>query len=174
VHTQNHFCATGSMISVTVPKAQLNANFDLGITVRMVHGNNNGIFSSCVQVACDGTYGNGCAPVGGSAPLLDAVDPCPLAGTSLDLELSNATIGSLGVLGLGLSRVNVPVLGCELLIAPVAGTVVVPIDASGEGTFSLPLPLGSAGFELTAQTFVLDAAGPQGFTATNGFFARVR
>lgn len=174
VHTQNHFCASGNLVSVTVARAALTAAFGVGISVKMVDGNNPSVQSSCVTVACDGKYGVGCAPAGGAgAPVLDALEPCPLAGGSLDLQVSNGAAQSLGVLGLGLTRVQFPVFGCELLIGSIGGTAIVSIDASGNGGFVLPIPAGIAGFELTAQTFVLDVNGPQGFTATNGLLARI-
>lgn len=172
-HTANHFCAQGSMVAITVPATAFVAGFGAGSTVYLVHGNNPGVRSSCVDVVCDGVFGAGCAGAGG-VPLLGALDACPLAGTSADLTLGNGPAGSLAVLGLGLGQATLPLFGCNVLLGTVLATVVVPFDGQGNGAFSIPLPPGTAGASFTAQAFTLDAGGPQGFGATNGMLVRVR
>jgi hypothetical protein len=171
-HVQNHFCTSGNNVSVTVPLAAFNAGFGPHVPVFMVHGNNGGVRSACVDVGSNGAFGSGCAGVAG-VPLLDAVDDCPPAGTSLDARITGSAPGSLAVLGFGAGQGSLPLLGCNLLLGSVLATTVVVLDGSGAGTFSLPLPAGSTGFQLTMQAFVLDAAGPQGFAATNGLLVRV-
>lgn len=171
-HVANHFCAQGTNVSITLPSTAFLAGFGPGISVFLVHGNNPGVQSSCVTVDCDGVYGTGCAGATG-VPVLDAVDACPPAGGQLDLDVSNGAVGSLAVLGFGLQQTSIPLFGCTLLLTPVLATTVVFLDGTGSGTFSLPLPPGIGGASITAQAFVLDTAGPQGFSATNGMLVRI-
>ncbi len=172
-HVQNHFCASGNMVAVTLPSTAFVAGFGPGISVFMVHGNNGGVASPCVTVGCEGGYGAGCAGTSG-IPVLDAITECPPAGGSCDLLLTNGPPASLAVLGFGLTQGSFPLFGCNLLIGgALLGTVVVPFDGSGAGSLSLPLPPGSNGFTFTVQAFALDAGGPQGFSATNGLLVRV-
>jgi hypothetical protein len=166
-HVQNHWCASGTQVVSTVPLAMFNAGFGPNIPVFMVHGNNGNVRSGCLDVVGDGKYGTGCAGSGG-VPVLDTANALPLAGTTIDLDVTNGPAGSLAVLGFGLSPTGIPVLGCNLLISPVLATVVVAFDGSGAGTFPLPLPVTSVGAVFTAQAFALDVGGPQGFSATNG------
>lgn len=171
-HVANHFCAQGTNVSVTVPASAFVAGFGPRVPVFLVHGNNGGVRSGCVVVTCDGEYGTGCAGSTG-VPGLDAADDCPLAGTSLDLQLSAAAPASLAVLGLGLTTGNVPLFGCDLLLGGVQGTALIVLDPAGAGSFSLALPPGVGGFTFALQAYVLDAAGPQGFAATNGLRVRI-
>jgi hypothetical protein len=171
-HVANHFCAQGTNVSITLPSTAFVSGFGPGISVFMVHGNNPGVQSPCVTVECDGVFGIGCAGATG-VPVLDSVNACPPAGGQLDLDVSNAAAGSLAVLGFGLGQTSIPLFGCTLLLNPVLATTVVVLDGSGNGTFVLPLPPGTTGASITAQAFVLDAAGPQGFSATNGLLVRI-
>lgn len=171
-HVQNIFCTQGNQVSVTVPMTAFVAGFGPGVPVFMVHGNNSGVFSVCMTVGCDGTYGSGCAGISGS-PALAANDDCPPSGSNLDLTISNGLPGSIAVLGFGLSQTSLPLLGCNLLLGTVVGTLAVPFDGTGAGTFSWPLPVGSGGAVFTTQAFALDGGGPQGFSATNGLVIRV-
>jgi len=171
-HFANVFCTQGPQVTVTLPASAFLAGFGPGSTVFMVHGNNSSVASSCVTVGCNGSYGTGCAGTAG-VPVLTANSDCPPAGTTLAVGIGNALPGSIAVLGFGLGQANVPVLGCQLLLGSVLGTAAVPFDAAGNGTFALPLPAGSAGVEFTLQAFAIDAAGPQGFSATNGRLIRV-
>ena len=171
-HVQNIFCTSGTMVTVTQPMSAFVTGFGPGISVFMVHGNNGGVASPCVTVECNGAYGTGCAGSAG-VPVLDAVDDCPPSPGSMDLIVTNGPPASIGVLGFGDQQVNVPVFGCNLLIAPILATVVVVFDANGGASFSLPLPAGLSGVSVTTQVFALDAAGPQGFSATNGLLIRI-
>lgn len=172
-HVNNLFCTPGSFVSVTVPMMSFVAGFGPGVPVYMVHGNNNGVFSACVDVGCNGAYGSGCAGTVGT-PALAANDDCPPSGTTLDLTVSNGPPGSIAVLGFGLSQTSLPLFGCNLLINTIVSTVAVPFSGSGAGTLSFPLPIGSGGAVFTTQAFTLDGGGPQGFAATNGLLLRVR
>lgn len=171
-HVANHFCTQGNMVSVTVPSTAFVAGFGPGIPVFLVHGNNPNVRSACVNVVCDGIYGTGCAG-GTGIPSLTAIDACPPWGGSLDLTLGNGPPGSLAVLGLGLAQIVFPLFGCDLLIAGVQVTAIVPLNGSGVGNLSLLLPPGSGSFTFTMQAYVLDAAGPEGFSATNGLLVEI-
>jgi hypothetical protein len=171
-HFANIFCTQGNMVSVTMPSTAFVAGFGAGDSVFMVHGNNSNVRSACVTVECNGAFGSGCAGTSGT-PVLGAVSACPPAGGSLDFVIANGPVGSVAILGLGLTQTNFPLLGCNLLIGSVAGTATVIFDGFGDGGFSLPLPASSAGFALTAQAFTLDNGGPKGFAATNGLLVRV-
>lgn len=171
-HAQNFFCAQGSMVSVTVPLTSFVAGFGPGADVFLVHGNNAGVRSACVTVACSGVYGVGCAGAAG-VPALSAANSCPPAPGTLDLTVSNALPLGIGVLGFGAVQANLPVLGCNLLIGGITLTSVVLTDAGGTGIFALPLPPAAAGLDFAVQCFLLDTAGPQGFAATNGIAVQV-
>lgn len=171
-HVQNWFCSSGNNVSITLPSTAFVAGFGPGINVYMVHGNNSGVFSPCVAVGCNGTYGAGCAGVLG-VPTLAATSDCPVSGTSVTFTVANGLPSSVAVLGFGVGQASFPVLGCTLLLGSLIVTATVPFDGAGVGTFPLPLPPGSAGFQLTTQAFALDPTGPQGFTATNGLLIRV-
>ncbi|HEX6811412.1 MAG TPA: hypothetical protein VF384_07305 [Planctomycetota bacterium] len=171
-HVQNHFCTSGTNVTITVPLSAFVAGFGPDVTVFMVHGNNPGVFSPCVTVECNGAYGTGCAGTFG-IPVLDAVDDCPTSPGTLDLLLTNGPPGSLAVLGFGDQQFSFPIFGCELLIAPLLLTTVVAFDGSGASSFSVPLPPGLGNLSLTMQAFALDLGGPEGFSATNGLLARI-
>lgn len=171
-HTQNWFCTQGSQISITLPGTAFLASFGPGTPVFMVHGNNGGVASPCVTVGCNGAYGTGCAGAFGIPTLMTSSD-CPANGTTLDFHLHNGFPSSVAVLGLGFTQANLPVLGCNLLISPVVGTIAVFFDGMGHGTFPFALPVGSGGATFTAQAFTIDAGGPQGFAATNARLIRV-
>jgi hypothetical protein len=60
-----------------------------------------------------------------------------------------------------------------VLLGSVLVTVFVPLDGSGAGAFPFALPIGTTGAAFTSQAYVIDAGGPQGFSATNGLLIRV-
>jgi hypothetical protein len=172
-HVQNHFCTQGANVTISVPLSAFVGPFGPGIPVFMHHGNNSGVRSACVTVGCNGAYGPACNGSGGP-PVLGSPDVCPPAGGSLQLALTNGLPGSLAILGLGLAQANLPVLGCTLLVDAIGATVFLPLDGTGAAALSIPLPPGINGLSVTAQAFVLDGGGPQGFAATNGLRIRIR
>jgi hypothetical protein len=172
-HVQNLFCTSGSMVTVTLPPNAFVAGFGPGVPVFMVHGNNSGVASPCVTVGCNGAYGAGCAGSTG-VPVLDASDDCPPAGTTVNLSITNGPPGAFAVRGFGFGQGSLPVLGCGVLVAAVVATLVVQLDGSGGHVFPFALPISSTGVSFTTQAFVVDAGGPQGFSATNGVLVRVR
>lgn len=71
------------------------------------------------------------------------------------------------LLGLGLRRIDAPLLGGVMVPLPDVVTVLV-LDAQGQASYSTPLPHGlPAGIALHSQAWIIDATGPQGFTASN-------
>ncbi|MBK8098070.1 MAG: hypothetical protein IPK26_13245 [Planctomycetes bacterium] len=172
-HVANHFCTSGTMVTIIVPLTVFTAGFGAGSSVFMHHGNNGGVRSTCVTVGCDGTYGSGC-PGSGGVPVLSAVDACPPAGGTLSLALSNGPVGSVAILGFGLSPTSLPLFGCNLLVAGIGGTFFLPLDGAGAASFAALVPAGTSGISITSQAFVLDNSGPQGFSATAGLVIRVR
>ncbi|MFY9341909.1 MAG: hypothetical protein WAT39_05445 [Planctomycetota bacterium] len=173
-HVNNWFCTSGTQVSITLPATAFVAGFGPGIRVYMVHGNNSGVFSPCVTVGVNGAYGSGGCVGTLGAPTLTANNDGPPAGSNLDLTVGNGPAGSVAVLGFALGQASIPLFGCTLLIAPpVLVTVAVPLDITGGGTFTFPLPPGSAGAAFTTQAYVLDPSGPADFTATNGRLIRV-
>lgn len=172
-HAQNLFCTQGTNVSVVVPASSFVAAFEVGDPVYMVHGNNSGVASPCVPVGYNGAYGPGCVGSNG-VPSLTTNGDAPLAGTAVAFTIANGVPASIAVLGFATDQVSVPVIGCTLLIFPVLGVVSVPFDAAGSGTFVFPTPASAVGVQFAVQAFALDAAGPQGFSATVGREIRVR
>lgn len=172
-HAQNLFCTQGANVTVTLPQSSFVAAFGPGSRVYMVHGNNSAVASPCIDVGYDGAYGVGCAGATG-VPSLTTNGDAPLAGTAIDFTIANGVPASIAVLGFATDQVNVPVIGCTLLIFPVLGIVSVPFDAAGSGTFVFPTPASAVGVQFAVQAFALDPAGPQGFSATVGREVRVR
>lgn len=114
-------------------------------------------------------YGHGapCANLVGQSPLLvqDADLAAGLGGT-IRLSVGNgpAFAGALYVFGFGRLQIPLP-NGCSLWLVP-GSTLFVLLDPLGRARVPVTVPPGVLGtFE--AQTLVLDAAGPAGFTATN-------
>ncbi|HEX5051725.1 MAG TPA: hypothetical protein VFZ65_08140 [Planctomycetota bacterium] len=94
-----------------------------------------------------------------------------LAGSSARWRLSSAQESSLGVLAMGTSSVNVPVFGGVLVPSPDVLALLVTDDI-GTAAVTLPWPGPLPGFQAWAQAWLLDANGPQGFTASNGVWLR--
>jgi hypothetical protein len=116
--------------------------------------------------------GGVCSPPGSTASL--DVTGAPVAGSTLQLTTGFSALqpgcpsAVLNVLVIGFSDPAVPLsCGCtvraslDLVVAQVIPTVVppLPIVCQGATTFSLPLPVGSAGTVVHVQSFPLVAAG---------------
>jgi hypothetical protein len=91
-----------------------------------------------------------------------------VVGTPFRLSLSNALESSTAGLFVGLSQLNAPFKGGTLVPA-VDLLVILPTNGSGGLDLSLPAwPPGlPSGLALNMQTWVLDAAGPVGYSASN-------
>jgi hypothetical protein len=93
-------------------------------------------------------------------------------GTAVSLSLSNARALAPAGLFLGFTRIDAPFKGGVLV--PAADFLVdgLTTDAGGELTVSSTWPVGlPPGFELYAQVWLQDAAGPKGLAASNGLLA---
>lgn len=119
-------------------------------------------------------YGSGCAGQAGFVPQLTAVG-CQQSGAQLSLALDRGRGGSLAVLLMGAGAANVPLGGgCSLLVGPLLPLAIGPLPLSsggpGQGEFDLTVvaPAGFPPFGLAVQAFVVDAAAPPGFSASNG------
>jgi hypothetical protein len=169
VHAQNHFCASGNDVVVSLPLSAFNSHFAIGATLILCHGNNYNICSSPVRVTCAGEYGQGCAGSGGRVPTLTAADGCPREGTPLDVTLVDGLPGANAALFFGSGGASIPFLGCTVHILPLPLNVPLVLDGTGRRGFSILVPPGASGGSLTLQGFVIDPGGPQGIAATNGY-----
>jgi hypothetical protein len=93
------------------------------------------------------------------------------AGSSLDVALYKAAPSALAFLAAGFGTLYVPLQG-GVLVPDVfsAGGRLLPVvtDAMGNHDISTTWPVGvPAGFELVAQYWISDSAGPFGFSASN-------
>ncbi len=88
------------------------------------------------------------------------------AGTPFALTIEGPA-GSLAALALGASRLDLPLFGGTLVPAPDLLLLLVA-NGSGTSSFATSWPAGvPAGRDVFTQAWLLDATGPQGFTATN-------
>ncbi|MCA8974566.1 MAG: hypothetical protein KDC98_07575 [Planctomycetes bacterium] len=124
-------------------------------------------YSLCVaDLACANVevYGNGCAPAGPPPQLRSS--GCPAPGQQFALE-SSGNLGTVALAVIGTGRTQVPLLGCDLLVAPILSSRLVPLQGGtvtiGFGT----LPSWLSGFRLTAQVLSL-APATSALATTNG------
>lgn len=92
-------------------------------------------------------------------------------GGSVSIDLTNALENTGGIWIVGLTAVNLPLLGGLLVPAP---TVVLPLSTDAAGAASLPLvwPAGlPPGAQLVFQTWLTDPGAAQGLAASNGLAA---
>ncbi len=88
-------------------------------------------------------------------------------GTNISLNLSNAAPAAAGFLVVGGSAINLPLFGGVLVPSP---DLLLPYntDGSGNGSFTTLYPAGKPDcVTFTFQVWYFDAAGPQGFAASN-------
>ncbi|MCB9878047.1 MAG: hypothetical protein H6835_10640 [Planctomycetes bacterium] len=127
--------------------------------------------------ACAGylqSYGAGLNGSGNIAPVLVG-NGCPVPGATLDLHVSSALGGGVGVLGFGVFQIAVPLFGGTLLTTPDVITTILlggtPF-ASGQGAvtvpFAVPADPAVSGLQLFAQGAVLDPGAIQGVSLTSG------
>ncbi len=171
VHAQNVFCTSGTNVTVVLPTSAFNAGLAPGARLRMVHGNNSGVSSSCVTVTCDYSYGTACPGTNGG-PILTA-NCCPAAGTTMSIDVTNAIPSGYGAIGFGLAQTSVPLFGCTLLLDQILVVESLQFDANGAFSLPLPLPATVSGATLNTQVYTLDGLGPAGFAATKAVFIQV-
>ncbi len=91
-----------------------------------------------------------------------------IPGALLRLTLTDAKPSSFAFLLAGFSRVDVSFLGGTLVPNPLFISQAASTGATGDISFALPWPSGVApGTELFTQFWVVDPAGPAGFSASN-------
>lgn len=99
-------------------------------------------------------------------------DGAIVGGNTLTLRVAKARQNAFGMLFVGFSSANAPLLSGTLYPTP---TLALPIATDAEGEFALtaPLPaLVAGGFTLIAQTWIADPVSPTGIAAaTNAVFA---
>ncbi|MHC5210900.1 MAG: hypothetical protein ACYTG2_09305 [Planctomycetota bacterium] len=113
------------------------------------------------------------APVGGSPPLLFGFGSL-LPGTVNTLSVFQARPSAPSVMFVSIQALNVKFKGGWLIPAP---DLSVLLQTSPTGEISLPFAMpqasGPSGLLIYIQLWILDPAGPNGFTATNSMRARV-
>jgi len=88
--------------------------------------------------------------------------------TPFDLTLSNAAPNSIAFFGIGLSRLDVPLLGTILVPNPTIALLTLPTDGTGQIVLAGNWPPGQpSGITFYFQYFIIDAAGPFGLSASN-------
>lgn len=92
-------------------------------------------------------------------------------GSRTRWRLSSAVANGLAVFATGGAPANVPLFGGTLVPSPdiLLGALT---DGIGTATLQFAWPGGASGFQAWTQAWVLDATGPQGFTASNGVWLR--
>jgi hypothetical protein len=110
--------------------------------------------------------GQGLAGSAGTPSLVGAGDLS--AGSTVTLSVSGAKAGAAAGLIIGLSQINAPFKGGVLVPAPDLILAGLAIDGSGNRVDSFVFPAGvPSGSVLFDQYWIVDAAGPSGFAATN-------
>jgi len=94
-------------------------------------------------------------------------------GSTMTFSLNNAAPNALSFLGLGFSRLDLPLFGG--VVVPnfnTLGVVTLFTTPGGTGSVSIgPIPAGFAsGTRIYAHWWTLDPAGPQGFAASNAIY----
>jgi len=94
-----------------------------------------------------------------------------LGGGSVSVDVANAASNSGGATILGVSQLDLPVLG-GVLVPSLDVLFALSTDDAGSGSLTLPWPKGlPGGTTVYFQSWIVDASGPQGFAATNGMSA---
>jgi hypothetical protein len=107
---------------------------------------------------------NGTPSLGGSGTLL--------GGDAMSLAIASGRPLSTAALVVGFSQINAPFKGGTMV--PAANLLVagLPLDGAGELTLPGTWPAGlPSGLSIFLQAWIADAAGPHGFSATNGLSA---
>jgi hypothetical protein len=121
-------------------------------------------------------YGAGGSGTAGIRPVLGATGPVLSTSSQDELRLVRGTAGAAGVLVFGLVEATLTTPSLPGLFVHVGDPTFVPLPPlggnpalAGGGELVLPLPnLPLPGLTVVAQVFVVDAAAPSGWAATNG------
>jgi len=120
-------------------------------------------------------FGSALPGSGGISPTL-ALGGCPRLGTSASLDAANALGGAAGILLVGRTRADLPLLGGTLYPDPrswrtslvAAGTTGLPGAGSASYAFQLPLTASLRGVTFHAQALFLDPGAPHRVSFTRG------
>ncbi len=111
--------------------------------------------------------GNGLAGTNG-VPVL-AGEGSLAAGSALELTLTDAANSAAVGLFVGFTQIDAPFKGGVLVPSPDILVTPLMTDATGELVLASTWPAGvPSGFEIYLQDWIVDAAGPNGFAASNG------
>jgi len=108
------------------------------------------------------------AGLAGVSGVPELVGSGPLViGAAASFTLSGAKPAAIATLIVGLAAADLPLLGGTLVPSP---DVMVPVvvDASGGHALAVSWPAGLQGLHLSMQHWVVDPAGPFGYSASNG------
>jgi hypothetical protein len=133
-----------------------------------VLGNKDGViddFYLALQAKGVLDLGSGLAGSAGVPELTVSGDLC--GGTAVDLNVVNGPTSSMGFMIIGLSQLNLPLFGGNLVPSPDM-TIMLPTDAAGNVSISATVPNNlPSGTMVFLQYWVVDAGGPLGFAASN-------
>ena len=90
------------------------------------------------------------------------------AGSQATLTLSNALPSSTTTLIVGIATLNAPFKGGVMVPAPLLFLFGLPTGPLGELPLNTTWPALPLGFSIYLQHWIVDAAGPAGFSASNG------
>ncbi len=118
-------------------------------------------------------YGTGIAGQNG-APAI-AGGGCAGRGQITTIDVTNGPPGATGLLAVGFTQANIPVLGGALLVNPVNNFFHF-LDGAGQWSLTVLLPVDPSwnGLNIYSQSFYLDPGASQGIAATNGLHTLVR
>jgi DNA-binding beta-propeller fold protein YncE len=111
-------------------------------------------------------------------PVLDASSEPRLGNPWFSLVASRAPARAMGILGIGVAKGSLPLLGVTVLLDvgnPAAVFIAVSADGAGELALALPIPdvPGWLGLQTYSQLLWADACGPQGLSASPGLGVKV-
>ena len=147
------------------------------------------LFIQAQSLACRGpctstfqAYGAGCAGTGGIVPILSSLAGCARPNDTFTFDLTQAPGGTPGALLISaLGRTQLPLFGCDLLIAPpfiiakefiTTGPTGVPGVGTDQSTLAIPNDPNLFGLLIQVQSVVFDTGGPASFIFTNGLEIR--
>ncbi len=118
-------------------------------------------------------YGTGTAGTGAKTPAVDYAGGFAQVGrATFQLECTDMAPSAPLVLFIGTASASVPVFGVNLNVDLTLPYLQVLASANAQGRFNVNVPIpmqGAAGATIYAQVVTLDAGGPQGLAASQGF-----
>ena len=122
---------------------------------------------SAPVVSSFSSVGSGLAGTGGQVPVLTGTGVA-CSGNVISTTLDNALGNTTAWLVFGLGQLNAPFKGGTLIPNP-NGSVAIPLGGSGSISLPSAWPAGvPSGAAIDFQYWISDAAGPKGFSASNG------